>query len=269
MHPQGRRRHINPGCASLSETANQMIKFFRKIRQNLLSEGKTGKYIKYAIGEIVLVVIGILIALQINNWNENRKEAIIERESYENLLTSLTKDSLELAKIIRLQNQSLVDQNRFIKSNLSDIKSSMDIEEISLSLYNIYDGAYSFFPKYGTYNAILSNKGIDILESKKIKSLLIELYDYQCKKYENIDAIIDHQYSFDFVPFQQRKLGFFVNSNFDYNNVNMSLFEDNYEELVMQCQNINTLSIHSYNALLDIQKSVDELTALIRIELKK
>ena len=50
-----------------------MIKFFRKIRQNLLSEGKTEKYFKYAIGEILLVVIGILIALQINNWNEQRK----------------------------------------------------------------------------------------------------------------------------------------------------------------------------------------------------
>tara|TARA_R110000823_G_scaffold294628_2_gene413567 strand:- start:259 stop:591 length:333 start_codon:yes stop_codon:yes gene_type:complete len=50
-----------------------MIKFFRKIRQNLLSEGKTGKYLKYAFGEIILVVIGILIALGISNWNENRK----------------------------------------------------------------------------------------------------------------------------------------------------------------------------------------------------
>ncbi len=51
-----------------------MIKFFRKIRQNLLIENKTGKYLKYAIGEIILVVIGILIALQINNWNENQKK---------------------------------------------------------------------------------------------------------------------------------------------------------------------------------------------------
>ncbi len=51
-----------------------MIKFFRQIRQNLIMENKTGKYLKYAIGEIILVVIGILIALQINNWNENRKE---------------------------------------------------------------------------------------------------------------------------------------------------------------------------------------------------
>jgi len=49
-----------------------MIKFFRKIRQNLLMENKTSKYFKYAIGEILLVVIGILIALQINNWNEKR-----------------------------------------------------------------------------------------------------------------------------------------------------------------------------------------------------
>ena len=50
-----------------------MIKFFRHIRQNLIMENKTSKYLKYAIGEIILVVIGILIALQVNNWNENRK----------------------------------------------------------------------------------------------------------------------------------------------------------------------------------------------------
>jgi hypothetical protein len=52
-----------------------MIKFFRKIRQNLLTENKFSKYLLYAIGEIILVVIGILIALSINNWNEERKAA--------------------------------------------------------------------------------------------------------------------------------------------------------------------------------------------------
>ena len=50
-----------------------MLTFFRKIRKALLDSGSTGKYLLYAIGEIALVVIGILIALQINNWNENRK----------------------------------------------------------------------------------------------------------------------------------------------------------------------------------------------------
>ena len=56
-----------------------MIQFFRKIRFNLMEKNKTGKYLKYAIGEIVLVVLGILIALQINNWNELNKERASEK----------------------------------------------------------------------------------------------------------------------------------------------------------------------------------------------
>ena len=66
-----------------------MIKFFRKVRQNLLMENKTGKYFKYAIGEIILVIIGILIALQINNWKnyktERETEKIILHEIQANL----------------------------------------------------------------------------------------------------------------------------------------------------------------------------------------
>ena len=70
-----------------------MIKFFRKIRQKMLTENKFGKYLLYAIGEIILVVIGILIALQINNWNELKKERkneiIILNEIRDNLLFDL------------------------------------------------------------------------------------------------------------------------------------------------------------------------------------
>jgi len=66
-----------------------MIKFFKNIRKNLLAEGKTSKYLKYAIGEIILVVIGILIALQINNWNENRKANIEEQRILETLYENL------------------------------------------------------------------------------------------------------------------------------------------------------------------------------------
>ena len=59
---------------------NNMIKFFRHIRQKLLTENKFSRYLLYAIGEIILVVIGILLALQINNWNENRKAQKKEQE---------------------------------------------------------------------------------------------------------------------------------------------------------------------------------------------
>ena len=69
-----------------------MIKFFRKIRQQLLVENKTGKYFKYAIGEIVLVVIGILIALQINTWNEEREDKIKEKVILEDLLENIERN---------------------------------------------------------------------------------------------------------------------------------------------------------------------------------
>jgi hypothetical protein len=73
-----------------------MIKFFRKIRQKMLAENKFSKYLLYAIGEIVLVVIGILIALQINSWNDNRKAKIVENNFFANVLLDLERDNEKL-----------------------------------------------------------------------------------------------------------------------------------------------------------------------------
>ncbi|MBQ0787882.1 MAG: hypothetical protein KBT69_10295, partial [Oceanihabitans sp.] len=66
-----------------------MIKFFRKIRQKMLTENKFSKYLIYAVGEIILVVMGILIALQINNWNETRQIKKVEKETLYVLLEDL------------------------------------------------------------------------------------------------------------------------------------------------------------------------------------
>lgn len=74
-----------------------MIKFFRSIRKKLIEEDNVRKYLLYAIGEIALVVIGILLALQVNNWNEERKLSLLEISYYENLLEDLQSDSLEYA----------------------------------------------------------------------------------------------------------------------------------------------------------------------------
>ena len=65
-----------------------MLKFFRRIRQSLFVDGGAKRYFFYAIGEIILVVIGILIALQINNWNEYKKDRILEKD----YLTRLRED---------------------------------------------------------------------------------------------------------------------------------------------------------------------------------
>lgn len=93
-----------------------MIKFFRHIRQQLLADSKFSRYLIYAIGEIILVVIGILIALQINNWNEGRKEAKHEQAILSNLVEDLKADSASFeGNYIRL----------------------MEIDEVHRQLYNV------------------------------------------------------------------------------------------------------------------------------------
>ncbi|NVK48725.1 MAG: hypothetical protein HWE09_03075 [Cyclobacteriaceae bacterium] len=82
-----------------------MIKFFRHIRQRLLSEGKTRNYLLYAIGEIVLVVIGILIALQINNWNEYRKDISKSRAILGEFKKDLASDTTGINRVVRLLEQ--------------------------------------------------------------------------------------------------------------------------------------------------------------------
>ena len=77
-----------------------MIKFFRAIRHKYLSEGKVGKYLQYAIGEIILVVIGILIALQINNWNEQRKKINLSDKA----LLELQEEAESTMKLIERKN---------------------------------------------------------------------------------------------------------------------------------------------------------------------
>jgi hypothetical protein len=84
-----------------------MIKFFRQFRYDMIKQEKSARYLKYAIGEIILVVIGILIALQINNWNEKRKEKLIERERLTYTIENLKKDSLSLVNLINKTNAIL------------------------------------------------------------------------------------------------------------------------------------------------------------------
>lgn len=98
-----------------------MIKFFRQIRQNMIRDNRASKYLLYAIGEIILVVIGILIALQINNWNEERKAGLSEKLVMTNLIQDLRSDSLSYNKnLITLQEINKVHQELYKIGFLKD-----------------------------------------------------------------------------------------------------------------------------------------------------
>jgi len=97
-----------------------MIKFFRKIRQNLLSEGKTGKYLKYAFGEIILVVIGILIALQLNNLNENKKNNVFEKEILSQIQENLISDKFVLKQIELNFIKAIVSSKKILNAEESE-----------------------------------------------------------------------------------------------------------------------------------------------------
>jgi len=92
-----------------------MIKFFRQIRFKLMETGKTSKYLKYAIGEILLVVIGILLALSLNNWNESRKNELIKNRLIEDLVLELRSSKEKIDEVIITGNLHILNGNLFMK----------------------------------------------------------------------------------------------------------------------------------------------------------
>ncbi|QCX37779.1 hypothetical protein FF125_04765 [Aureibaculum algae] len=147
-----------------------MIKFFRRIRQNLLSEGKTGKYLKYAIGEIVLVVIGILIALQINNWNEQRKIENSEIEILKNLETELKHNLVELKEINNRHKKGFDDGIYLLNLFGTNISNISEFKLDSL-VSNVLSG-YSFEAKDGYVKSLISSNKIDYIQNSELKSYI-------------------------------------------------------------------------------------------------
>ena len=92
-----------------------MIKFFRKIRYNLMEKNKTGKYLKYAIGEIILVMIGILLALQVNNWNEKKNNINQAEKHLETVKLNLKDDIIQAEKLLSETQTTLNYSNTFLE----------------------------------------------------------------------------------------------------------------------------------------------------------
>ena len=159
-----------------------MIKFFRRIRYDLMEKnppdgraGKTGKYLKYAIGEIVLVVIGILIALQINNWNQNRldknEEALLlgaiakkidhNRFQHQRGLKRYTEVVNGARKLIKLSGKPIHDSLRsHIEQNLFDVKKRFLMGKSN---------------QISVYDELIASGKLSLLRSKKLRQELTQL----------------------------------------------------------------------------------------------
>lgn len=161
-----------------------MIKFFRKIRYNLMSENKTGKYLKYAIGEIILVVIGILIALQINNWNENRKERNQELHYLENLKTDLNLNIAELDNYITLRNSRIESANKVLEH--FEGKPLTDLNDFAFHTTNIY--IWQKFTQHdNTFQELTNSGNLALISNDSIKDGLLDLESLY-KKLKNEEA---------------------------------------------------------------------------------
>lgn len=154
-----------------------MLKFFRRIRQNLLAENKTGKYLKYAIGEIILVVIGILIALQINNWNENRKKDNQVRDQLTLLVKELEGD------IYFYQQITSGDAKRieFLHALSEGKYESIDLRK---ALYFI---SYNYDTRnFGTsYHVLKENGALNKLKDQNLREKLINYFEVTTVDYND------------------------------------------------------------------------------------
>ena len=147
-----------------------MIKFFRKIRQKLLSENKFSKYLIYAIGEIFLVVIGILIALQINNWNEEKKTKAVEIEILTQFKEDLN-DDIESINRVEFWIRKVINSSNIVVDHLKNKKSWNDSLAIHFDLWNDYD-------QLGLNTVAISNlrsRGVEIISNKDLRKNIIQL----------------------------------------------------------------------------------------------
>jgi hypothetical protein len=152
-----------------------MFKFFRKVRQKLISRGKTWDYLKYAIGEIVLVVIGILIALQINNWNEAQKNDRMEAAYYCRLLEDIDQDVAQINQLIQSAQDRLKASNQAVRLLLTENPTRMEVgKQIWLANKAIY---IDFRPNNSTFQDLKSGARLNIIDDKEVVKALNTYYN--------------------------------------------------------------------------------------------
>lgn len=171
-----------------------MLSFFRAIRMKLVENNKFKKYSLYAIGEIILVVIGILIALQINNWNEARKENALVVSYLQGIQKDLMKDIVLIDEVLREQKISIslissID-NAFSYSFSDDVDNKAELltkPDKALFAYLFYRGK-SFRSINGNYNSLISDGKSGLIANRELFGQLQSIYN---ERHRRIDSIYE------------------------------------------------------------------------------
>jgi hypothetical protein len=177
-----------------------MIKLFRKTRQRLLTEnlpngqaGKFSKYLLYAIGEIVLVVIGILIALSINNWNEDKKLKHTEQKVLIEIKNALSDDlSYGIKANIFWSKECL--KIKVIKEQIQLEKPTNDSLNHHFAKFLMWQTADIYFGPY----EILKSKGLELISNDELRSKIIYYYEQTAKHYIDQNYYLPNQYYLEY-----------------------------------------------------------------------
>ncbi|HSM64581.1 MAG TPA: DUF6090 family protein [Gillisia sp.] len=239
-----------------------MIKFFRKIRQNSLSEGKSGKYFKYAIGEIILVVIGILIALSINSWNENR----INQQNEKLILMALHKEfisnKIQLDTVLFINRRSL-QSVKYVRSKLPIDIQTTNLDSLAYHLFTL-GYTYTFNPSKGVTNALINSSTFNLISNNELRQLLIGwddvVTDYQ---EEEINAL--NNYVNQLKPFEKKHFYWDNSKNWLTDpRVNLSILEslefDNY--ILDRYYDLTNILENNSGELKNMTKTIDKIIEL-------
>jgi len=247
-----------------------MIKFFRKIRQNSINENKFTNYLKYAIGEIVLVVIGILIALSINNWNENNKLNKLKQVYYRQLLKDLNADKEYLTEKINIYNTRITGYENYLdtykKPNLSPKEIIRNQNKLNFATDNLIfqNSTIKTLENTGDIKLIPLDIGNKLTELKSSQDLVIEFANLNYGYY--MDNINLAGLSGGVPSFKER-----LNNQAEL--IQFLKIEDNSDKIILSTEYASYLKI--YNEKTNIKKfetmltNIDSIVELINSDYKK
>ena len=152
-----------------------MIKFFRKIRQQLLSQNRFSKYLIYAIGEIVLVVIGILIALSINSWNNNIQETKELHNFLENIKKNIQEDLVNIDEMKTRRISSIERSEKYTEFVHSEQDESTDYEEMVTISYQLFKD-WTFKSNKSGFEALKNSGFLRKLSSTNLENIINRYY---------------------------------------------------------------------------------------------